>query len=69
MTIVWSDRARRDMRRLGSEVARRVVVAVERYAATGQGDIKCLTDASGEGEKLTDLALRTPRCEREKQPT
>lgn len=52
MTVVWTGPARRDLRRLSREIAARVVLAVERFATTGQGDIKRLTDAGG------DLRLR-----------
>lgn len=41
--IVWSRPALADMRRLDRQVAARVAAALERYAATGQGDVSRLT--------------------------
>ncbi len=38
-SVVWTDRARRDLRRLDRVVAARVAAAVDRYASTGQGDM------------------------------
>ncbi len=38
-SVVWTDRARRDLRRLDRNGAARVAAAVDRYASTGQGDI------------------------------
>lgn len=43
LRLVWRTRALRDLRRLGPPDQRRVVAAVERYAATGLGDIVRLT--------------------------
>ena len=42
--IVWSERARRDLRRLDASVAHRVVRALERLAEAGQGDIRRLRE-------------------------
>jgi mRNA interferase RelE/StbE len=41
-TIEWTDRARRDLRRLDQQVAQRVIRAVERLAETEQGDVRRL---------------------------
>ncbi len=41
-TIEWTDRARRDLRRLDRQVAQRVIRAVERLAETEQGDVRRL---------------------------
>ncbi len=38
-TIDWTDNARRDLRRLDRQMAQRAIAAVERLAATGQGDV------------------------------
>ena len=41
-TIEWSDRARRDLRRLDRQMAQRAIAAVERLAETEHGDVKRL---------------------------
>lgn len=46
-TIQWRSRALRDLNSLDQVVARRVVVALERYAATGHGDVIRLQDSAG----------------------
>jgi mRNA interferase RelE/StbE len=38
-TIEWTERARRDLRRLDRQMAERALTAVERLAATEQGDV------------------------------
>lgn len=40
--IIWSERARRDLRRLDPSVTLRVVGAIERLAEAGVGDVKRL---------------------------
>ncbi|MYB77757.1 MAG: type II toxin-antitoxin system RelE/ParE family toxin [Chloroflexi bacterium] len=40
--IVWSERARRDLRKLDASVSQRVVRALEELAGTGLGDVKRL---------------------------
>lgn len=40
--IRWRPRALRDLERLDRRVQRRVVVAIERLARTGEGDVKRL---------------------------
>lgn len=40
--LVWSERARKDLRRLDRQAADRVVRALERYAETEHGDVKRL---------------------------
>ena len=44
--IVWSERARADIRRLDRNTAMRIFVALHRFAETGEGDIKKLTGDS-----------------------
>ena len=41
-TVRWDPEALRDMRRLDPQVARQIRDAVDRYAATEQGDVKKL---------------------------
>lgn len=48
MTVIWTASARRDLRRLSRDVAGRVAGAVDRFAATGQGSVKRLSDAGGQ---------------------
>jgi mRNA-degrading endonuclease RelE of RelBE toxin-antitoxin system len=45
--IQWRSRALRELNSLDKVVARRVVVALERYAATGHGDVIRLQDSGG----------------------
>jgi mRNA interferase RelE/StbE len=47
MEIVWSAPARRDLRRLDSQIAERIRAAVRRYAATQQGDVRKLESRDG----------------------
>lgn len=42
LEVIWSAAAQRDLRRLDRQVAERVRAAVQRYAATGQGNVKQL---------------------------
>ena len=46
--IVWTDRSRRDLRRLDLAVAQRVIRAVDRLAVSGLGDILRLHGAAHE---------------------
>lgn len=41
-SVVWSRTAQKDLRRLDAATRRRVLAAVERFAATGEGDVKHL---------------------------
>ena len=41
-TVIWSRPAAHDLRRLAPDVAERVRRAVDRFAATGQGDVRPL---------------------------
>jgi mRNA-degrading endonuclease RelE of RelBE toxin-antitoxin system len=45
---VWSERSLKDTERLDAQTRRRIFDAVERFATTGQGDIKRLHGRSGE---------------------
>lgn len=47
LEIVYAAAAARDLDRLDSQVARRVVVAVRRYAETGRGNVRRLAAAGG----------------------
>lgn len=46
LEIRWRPSARRDLKRLDTPTRRRVVKAVERFAGTGEGDVKRLTNVS-----------------------
>lgn len=46
--IEWTDRALKDAERLDRQVRARVVRALDRFAATGYGDLKQLTTAGRE---------------------
>ncbi len=41
-TLVWTERARKDLRGLGKQAADRVVRGVDRFAQTEHGDVKQL---------------------------
>jgi hypothetical protein len=42
--FVWEPAARADLRHLDRETAMRILLALTRYAETGEGDVKHLTD-------------------------
>lgn len=46
--IVWSERARGDIRRVDRDTAMRIFAALLRFAETGEGDVKKLRDEAGE---------------------
>lgn len=43
-SIAWSDRARSDLRAIAQPAALRILHALARYLATGEGDVKQLED-------------------------
>ena len=45
--FVWEAAARADLRRLDRETAMRILLALTRFQATGEGDVKPLTDRAG----------------------
>jgi mRNA-degrading endonuclease RelE of RelBE toxin-antitoxin system len=45
VTIEWTDRAWRELCALDKQVARRIVIGLERYAEIEHGDVKRLQDA------------------------
>jgi mRNA-degrading endonuclease RelE of RelBE toxin-antitoxin system len=45
--FVWEPAARADLRRLDRDTAMRILRAITRYAASGEGDAKRLTDREG----------------------
>lgn len=47
-TILWTEAARADVRKIDRASAMRILTAVHRFAATGEGDIKKLQGSSGE---------------------
>jgi hypothetical protein len=46
--IVWSERARMEVRRLDRDTAMRIFTALQRFAETGEGDVKKLKGQPGE---------------------
>jgi len=42
LIFVWSASARAELRRVERETARRILLALTRYAETGEGDVKAL---------------------------
>jgi mRNA interferase RelE/StbE len=46
--IVWSERARLDIRSLDRDIAMRIFAALLRFAESGEGDVKKLQGTSGE---------------------
>ncbi len=46
--IVWSERARADIRGLSRDIAMRIFAALHRFAEIGEGDIKKLRGDSSE---------------------
>lgn len=48
LKITWAVRAAKQRDRLGQALFRRVIVAIERFAETGQGDVRPLRGHTGE---------------------
>ena len=46
--VAWSEQVRADVHRLDRETTMRIFAALERFAETGEGDIKKLKGQSGE---------------------
>ncbi len=46
--IIWSEGARIDVRRIDRSTAMRIFTAIQRFAESGEGDIKELRGESGE---------------------
>jgi len=42
--IVWTEPAKADVRRIDRETAMRILTALDRFARTGEGDVKRLQD-------------------------
>jgi mRNA-degrading endonuclease RelE of RelBE toxin-antitoxin system len=42
LDFVWASSARTELRRIEREIAMRILLALTRYAETGEGDIKAL---------------------------
>ena len=42
--IVWTEPAKAEVRRIDRETARRILTALDRFARTGEGDVKRLQD-------------------------
>jgi mRNA interferase RelE/StbE len=52
LAVTWRSPSRRELRRLDPPERRRVIAAVERFAETGEGDIRRLTDVSPPQNRL-----------------
>ena len=52
LRVVVRGAARRELRRLDLSARDRVVAAIERYAETGEGDVRKLTDVSPQQWRL-----------------
>jgi mRNA-degrading endonuclease RelE of RelBE toxin-antitoxin system len=52
LAVTWRSPARRELRRLDPPERSRVIAAVERFAETGEGDIRRLTDVSPPQNRL-----------------
>jgi len=50
--VRWSNRAEKDLERLDRKVRRKIVAAVDRFAQTGQGDVKRLQGLKEETFRL-----------------
>jgi mRNA interferase RelE/StbE len=50
--VRWSNRAEKDLERLDRKVRQRIVAAVDRFAQTGQGDVKRLQGMKEETFRL-----------------
>jgi mRNA-degrading endonuclease RelE of RelBE toxin-antitoxin system len=46
-SFLWEPPARADLRKLDSETAMRILLALTRYGDTGEGDVKMLADRNG----------------------
>ncbi|MGA2021046.1 MAG: type II toxin-antitoxin system RelE/ParE family toxin [Candidatus Sulfotelmatobacter sp.] len=46
--IDWSEDARADVRRIDRKIAMRIFATIQRFAETGEGDVKELKGESGE---------------------
>jgi mRNA-degrading endonuclease RelE of RelBE toxin-antitoxin system len=46
--IAWSERARADVRRIDRDTAMRIFTAIQRFAESGEGDVKDLKGQSSE---------------------
>jgi len=59
----WSEDARADVRRIDRSTAMRIFTTIQRFAETGEGDVKQLKGESGEGSNLCEV-LPHPRNQR-----
>jgi len=54
MSVVWSDPALRDLRRVDPETRMWIIDVVDRFAATGHGDVRPLTGGPGWRLRVAD---------------
>ena len=50
--VEWTDRARKDLKRLDRRTRERIVAAVDEFARTGRGDVRRLQSAKDEVYRL-----------------
>jgi len=64
LIFVWSASARAELRRVERETARRILLALTRYAETGEGDVKALEGKFGGTHRLRvgDWRVRSRRA-------
>ena len=51
-TLRWSERANHDLARMPADVSERIVITVDRWAATGHGDFAPLRNVHGATHRL-----------------
>lgn len=56
-TVSYTSAARRSWRKLPAKVQARIEAALERYAGTGEGDVKRLTGRAGARLRLGDYRV------------
>ena len=61
MNVSWKGPAQRDLRGIDPTHARRILDAVDRFAATGQGDVKRLRGSDGIRLRVGDYRVRFVR--------
>ncbi len=55
--IIWTDPAKLDVRRLDKSTALRVFAALQRFAETGEGDVKALQERDELRLRIADYRL------------
>jgi mRNA interferase RelE/StbE len=55
--IVWTEQAKADVRRIDRETAMRILTALDRFARTGEGDVKALQGRDELRLRIADYRL------------